>query len=217
MQTHTTASGNNGSDHDLEELARLERRLFAHRHAATTIQSAGETSDPPEAAATHGEALATLEEEAHELLCSAETGALLCRLQARTQAGSLTESQAAQVRELSRRRSEELDVPADVQASFTRLVNEPQEVWARAKHAGDWESFEPYLDRVVVLRQRALLRKPPADPYETLLDEYERGTSRAFFDSFDPMPPIADACGAAFDVAPYTHYLTEKFSAIYGL
>ena len=52
---------------DLAALDKLQRHLFAHRHAQTSIAFAGETSDPANATAARAEAMATLEEEAHDL------------------------------------------------------------------------------------------------------------------------------------------------------
>jgi carboxypeptidase Taq len=170
---------------DLAALDKLEAHLFAHRHAMSSIMFAGETTDPANAGAARAEALATLEEEAHEFVCNAETGALLERLAAAAKAGELDEARAAQVRVLSRNRADQVDIPAEVAAGFARLTSEAQEAWVRAKGANDWKAFEPYLDRIVAARREmALMRKPGQDPYDTLLDEYERGTSRAFYDQF---------------------------------
>ena len=172
-------------EEDLRALDSLQAHLFAHRHATTSIMFAGETSDPAEAAAPRAEALATLEEEVHELLCSDATGDVLERLANAAEAGELDETRAAQVRVLCRERAERVDVPADVQASFAKLCCEAQSVWTRAKGENDWASFAPYLDRMVEsMRTIAKLRAPEDDPYDTWLDTFERGTSRAFYDRF---------------------------------
>ena len=172
-------------EEDLRALDSLQAHLFAHRHATTSIMFAGETSDPAEAAAPRAEALATLEEEVHELLCSDATGDVLERLANAAEAGELDETRAAQVRVLCRERAERVDVPADVQASFAQLCCEAQSVWTRAKGENDWASFAPYLDRMVEsMRTIAKLRAPEDDPYDTWLDTFERGTSRAFYDRF---------------------------------
>lgn len=172
-------------EEDLAALDALQAHLFAHRHATTSIMFAGETTDPAEAAAPRAEALATLEEEVHELLCRAETGELLERLGKAAEAGELDETRAAQVRVLGRERAERVDVPAGVQADFARLCCEAQSVWTRAKRENDWASFSPYLDRMVAsMRAIAELRRPGHDAYDTLLDDFERGTSRAFYDAF---------------------------------
>lgn len=170
---------------DLAALDKLQRHLFAHRHAQTSIAFAGETSDPANATAARAEAMATLEEEAHDYLCCATTGEFLERLQQAADAGELDETRAAEVRVLSRDRTDAVDVPADVAADFARLASEAQAVWTRAKVANDWGSFAPYLDRLVAARREmALMRAPEQDPYETLLDEYEHGSSRKFYDAF---------------------------------
>ena len=168
---------------DIAALEELERHLFAHRYAQIGIMSYGATIDPEAATADRGEALAILQEEDQALLCSPATGALLDRLSASR--ALLTPIQAAQVRILQRDRSHLVDVPPEVQGSLTRLTTEAEDVWRHAKAAGDWASYEPYLDRIVEkLREVAHYRDPHADPYDLWLDENEHGTSRAFYDRF---------------------------------
>ncbi len=168
---------------DLASLDELERHLYAHRYAQIGMSCYGATIDPAAATADRGEALAILQEEDQALLCSPETGALLERLSAAT--ALLTPQQAAQVRILQRDRASMVDVPPEVQSSFTRLTTEADDVWRRAKAAGDWAAFEPYLDRIVAkLREVAAYRNPGADPYDVWLDENEHDTNRAFYDRF---------------------------------
>ena len=168
---------------DITSLNELERHLYAHRYAQIGISCYGPTIDPEAAAADRGEAMAILQEEDQALLCSPETGAMLERLAA-SQA-LLSPTQAAQVRILQRDRAKLVDVPPEVQSSFTRLTTEAEEVWRKAKGAGDWNSFEPYLDRIVAgLREIANYRDPHADPYDLWLSEHEHDTNRAFYDTF---------------------------------
>lgn len=187
---------------DIAALDALERGLFAHRYAAVDINFNGETVDPPKGAAGRGEALAVLEQESHDLLCSAETGALLERLEQASAAGELDATHAAQARVLARDRADEVDVPGDVQADFTRLTNEAQHVWVAAKRGNDWDAFAPYLDRIVAaMRTIASLRSPGTDTYDAWLDYFEHGTSRAFYDRFfaqvkDAVVPLLDAIRA---------------------
>ena len=111
---------------DIAALNELERHLYAHRYAQIGMACYGATIDPAAATADRGEALAILQEEDQALLCSPETGALLDRLAAAT--ALLTPVQAAQVRILRRDRAALVDVPPEVQSSFTRLTNESDEV-----------------------------------------------------------------------------------------
>lgn len=168
---------------DLVSLEDLERHLYAHRYAAVGISCFNGTIDPPKSSRDSGEALAILEQEDHELLCSEATGAMLERLAAHEEV--LTDTQIAQVKILRRDRAALVDVPADEQAAFTRLTSEAFDVWRRAKIQGDWESFEPYLDRIVEsMRTIAGYKNPDADPYDVWLNENEHGTDTIFYDRF---------------------------------
>ena len=168
---------------DIAALEELERHLYAHRYARIGMECHGSTIDPEAASADRGEALAILQEEDQALLCSPETGALLERLSAAQ--ALLTPIQAAQVRILQRDRASMVDVPPEVQSAFTRLTNEASDVWVAAKNAGDWNGFEPYLDRIInSMREMAGYRAPGADAYDVWLDEFEHDTNQVLYDRF---------------------------------
>lgn len=168
---------------DIAALDSLERHLYAHRYAEAGIQSFNGTIDPVAASADSGEALAILEQEDHELICAPETGELLARLEAHDEL--LNETQRAQVRVLMRERATKVNVPSQLMADFTRATTESFAVWQRAKAANDWASFAPQLDHIVeLLREIAAYRNPSADPYDVLLDEFEHGRGRVFYDAF---------------------------------
>ena len=67
----------------------------------------------------------------------------------------------------------------------------------------DWESFAPYLDRIVEARLRmAAARDASRDPYDVWLDEYEPGCDAAFYDRFfsqvkDCVVPLLADCMAS--------------------
>lgn len=170
---------------DIAALAELERHLYAHRYAKTGISSYGPTIDPEAATSDRAEALAILEEEDQTLLCSPETGEMLERLSLPHVAQLLTPTQVAQVKILKRDRTALVDVPSDVQADFTRLCAESDAVWRKAKANNDWDSFAPYLDKIVAsMVHIAELRDDTKNPYDLWLDHFEHGTDRAFYDSF---------------------------------
>lgn len=170
-------------EEDLAALAHIERRLYAHRYAATEIETFGETIDPPKVTADRGEVLSVLVEEDHELLSDPKVGGMLERLGSRSD--ELEPTVAAQVRVLTRDRHELVSVSAQDQAKLVRLQTEAYEVWLKAKANDDWRSFAPYLDRLVSLKRKiARGMNPDADPYDTLLGIYEPGANRAFYNSF---------------------------------
>lgn len=168
---------------DLAALDDLERHLYAHRFAETGISCYLETIDPPAASADAGEALAILEQEDHEIICSEATGALLERLAAHEEV--LDDTRRAQIRVLARDRAKIVDIPSEEQAAFSRLTTESFDVWRRAKGASDWNSFAPYLDRILEdMRRIAGYRDASADPYDLWLAEFEQGRDRSFYDPF---------------------------------
>lgn len=170
-------------DADVDALNALERHLFAHRYAEIGMDVYGLTIDPPHAMDDRAEALSVLQEEDRNQLCSTRMGATLDRLTAN--ADRLDDTTRAQVRVLRRDRKRLACVPAEDQAALSKLTNEADFVWRRAKQADDWASFEPYLDRIVALERKiAQERDPERDPYDVWLDENEQGTSRDFYDTF---------------------------------
>jgi carboxypeptidase Taq len=170
---------------DITHLDNLERHLYAHRYARSGIECYSASIDPAAAAVDTGEALATLAQENHELLCSPATGALLERL-SHPQAQTLMDAtHRAQVRVLKHDRAALVNVPATEQTALTLLTNEAQVVWRKAKQANDWAAFAPYLDRIVEsMRRIAGYRKPNASPYDVWLEEHERGHNQTFYDAF---------------------------------
>ncbi len=170
-------------EEDLATLASVERKLFAHRYASAELETFGECLDPPKATADRAEALAVLVEEDHELLSDAKVGGMLERLASRSD--QLEPLVAKQVQVLTRDRHQLVSVPASMQARLVHLQAESYDAWLAAKATNDWRSFAPYLDRMVSLKRKlATAINPDADPYDTLLDIYEPGTNRAFYNKF---------------------------------
>ena len=168
---------------DMEALDSLERTLFSLGYAMGEIGSLGPVIDPPKATEERAEALATLQQASVEALCDPAVGALLDRLEQEPELVGKT--RMSQIKILKRDRAALVDVPAEEQAEFSRLTVEANDVWRRAKPANDWESFAPYLDRIVAaLKSMAAKKDAEKDPYDVWLNEYEWGTDRAFYDRF---------------------------------
>ena len=167
----------------VSRLDALEHELYAYSYAMSQINFAGETQDPPLAAADRGEALAQLDMLYHNRLCSQSTHELLEELSSK--ADELSCQQQAEVRILSREYSSAADIPASESAEFTRLLCAANNVWHEAKTNNDWESFAPYLDKIVeTLIRFANYKDSSRNAYDVWLDEFEPGTSREFYDAF---------------------------------
>ena len=110
-------------------------------------------------------ALSTTE---HELLADDDVREWLATLDD----ASLTDDQAAVVREVRREHERRAAVPADLAGEISEVAAENQEVWQAAKADDDFERFAPRLARIRDLqRERAAHIDPDKSPYEVLYED----------------------------------------------
>lgn len=168
------------------DLRALERELWCQEYLMKISEFDGATVAPEKGAAARGEALGYLAAKNHALLTSDASRAITRAVLDAMAAGDITDDQvAAEARVLERDQREAAAIPEEEAVAFTKLVVEADAVWHRAKLANDWASFEPYVDRLVdMLKRRATYLDPARDPYDVLLDQYERGLTAAQFDAF---------------------------------
>jgi carboxypeptidase Taq len=71
-------------------------------------------------------------------------------------------------------------VPTELTAELTKAYSESYAVWVKARENSDFERFRPSLERMLELRLRYVeCFAPYDDPYDVLLDDYERGMPTA--------------------------------------
>jgi carboxypeptidase Taq len=146
---------------------------------------------PRGGATTRGEHLATVGRLAHELFVRDEIGELLDAA-ANDLDGAEPDSDDACLVSVTRRDWEKARrVPPDLQAEMTRLASEAVEAWTVARADDDYAGFRPWLDRTLELKRRYVACFPPTDdPYDVLLDDFERGMRtdevRQVFDRLEP-------------------------------
>ncbi len=105
---------------------------------------------------------------------------------------------------------------------MTKLASEAVEAWTIARADDDYESFRPWLDRTLELKRRYVDCFPPADdPYDPLLDDFERGMRteevRRVFDRLEPaLRELVLAAGEeddeAFVTGPYPQPTQHELS-----
>ncbi|MDY4040981.1 MAG: carboxypeptidase M32 [Collinsella sp.] len=168
------------------DLRALERELWTQEYLMKISEFDGATVAPEKGADARGEALGYLAAKNHALLTGERARGLVRDAQAAIEQDSITDPQLAdEVRVLARDQREATAIPEEDEVAFTRLVCEADAVWHKAKNASDWESFEPYVDRLVAaIKHRAACIDPARDPYDVMLDQYERGLTAKQFDAF---------------------------------
>lgn len=76
-------------------------------------------------------------------------------------------------------------IPMDEYVDYQKIQSKASTVWEQAKHDNDYEAFKPYLKKLIdYTRKFALYYAPDKDPYDTLLDQYEKGLNQKTLDVF---------------------------------
>ncbi len=72
-------------------------------------------------------------------------------------------------------------LPPQFVEELSRTAVIAEQAWAHARRTNDFPTFEPYLKKMIDLKQRQVqyLGTPGTEPYDTLLDEYEPGMTAA--------------------------------------
>jgi carboxypeptidase Taq len=162
-----------------------------------------QTMMPRQAAAHRGlqaEAIATL---AHRLRTDPAYGEMLARLSESDLARHGSAEVRATIRLLHRDFTRQARVPERLVGTLAKTCVEAQHAWVAARAESSWSRLEPWLQQVFDLkRELAACRMPAADPYDSLLDEYEpggewRSIAAVFTRLRAALVPLAQACADA--------------------
>ncbi|MFN8188647.1 MAG: carboxypeptidase M32 [Gaiellales bacterium] len=135
---------------------------------------------PRGGAAPRAEQLATMRRVVHERFTDDEVGRLLEELRPYEESLPHDSNEASLVRVARREYEKARRVPADLAAELARAASDGHEVWLRARAESDFPRFLPALERNVELKHRYIdCFEPAAEPYDTLLDDYEEGATAA--------------------------------------
>lgn len=167
----------------LEKLNALEKKKAAYAHAMGLISYDAVTGAPLGGAACRGETLAVLSQEEYRLKAGPETQELLAFLAG---CGQALPPQAARRVEILRQELDETRcIPPEEYAAYQKLLNDAEAVWHEAKGKSDFDSFAPYLKKIIDTQIRfAAYSAADKDPYEYYLDRYEPGMDVKALDAF---------------------------------
>lgn len=164
-----------------EKLAQLKEKLGEVAdigYAASVLSWDQQVNMPPAGNEARGQQLATLSKIAQEKFISDEVGRLIEDLKQELDGADADE--AALVRVAARNYDKAKRVPPSFIAEQAIVTSKAFEAWMEARSKSDFSIFQPHLERVVELVHKYISFFPPADhPYDTLLDDYERGMKTA--------------------------------------
>ncbi len=170
----------------LARLEEIQRTCHAYTHALSVLNYDGATVAPEKSARGRAETGAVLGGVVYDLLTGSELQGILEFLAARP--AELTAEQRRQVELLKESFDQTACIPREEYLAYTRLQTEADAVWHRAKPANDFAAFAPCLEQLIDYNRRfALYYKPDRDPYETMLDQFEKGVTVEGLDGFFSM------------------------------
>jgi carboxypeptidase Taq len=109
-----------------------------------------------------------------------------------------------------------INVPQEEYLAYQKLINDSQLIWEDAKKNNDYNSFKGNLKKIVEYNKKfALYYDKEANPYDTLLDDYEEGMSMKEYDTFfnalkkDLVPFVKEVLAAKKE--NYSEFINNSF------
>lgn len=200
------------------------RELATIHSAAATLGWDQETYLPPAAAAHRADQLAWISARAHELATSDDWRRALEDAEESDDGGD--EKRGTNLRLLRREYDRASRLPVSLVERETAATSLAKHAWADARKHSDFSRFAPHLETIVSLaREKADLWGYEGEPYDALLEGYERATSTAevatLFDAMLPALREISAAAVAKSTArpvhlPSSHWPEEKQKLLNG-
>ena len=166
------------------------KKKQAYRHVMGVMNYDMETAMPKGGAEDFAKTMGVLSEEVYKMETSEELKALVRELyEHRDELDEITRREVEEHQESIAR----IDcIPMEEYVDYDTTVSMASSVWRKAKQENNYKLFEPYLKKIIEYNRKfALYYAPDKDPYDTLLDEYEKGMTKEKLDAF--FAQIADA------------------------
>src|ERR671936_1261676 len=163
-----------------ERLRVLLVEIYDLERVASLLAWDQETMMPAAGAPARAEQRATIGRAAHERLVSDELGTLLDELRSEEESLPYESDEASLIRVARRDHEKARRVPAELRAELLREGALGLGAWLEARERRDFEVLRPHLERTLELKRRYVeCFEPAGDPYDVLLDDYERGLTTA--------------------------------------
>ena len=164
----------------LEQMKRLDGDVYRLDCISAALEWDQETYMPDEAVNERAAQVALINGLQHEKLIHPEWDKLFDEMgySGEEMPQGLSDADAAFLRETYKRRRKKVRVSQSLVEELASRTSLSQSAWARARKDNDFAAFAPHLEKIIELQKEyADAVAPDADPYDTLLDEYEPGAS----------------------------------------
>src|SRR4030042_2086675 len=168
---------------------KAQSREIAHLHSIQELLFWDQrTQIPPKGHAHRAAQLAFLAKWIHARQTDAQWEERLARVEAYGLVHDPEGIEAVNVREWRRTYNRTGKIPQDLAVALAQAGAEGETAWEIARPKNDWQTFKPYLARLLYLkRQEAEALGYAQEPYDALLDDYEPGAHAAGL-----APPFAE-------------------------
>ena len=167
----------------VEALKKHQAVSAAYGHAMNVIFHDASTAAPKGSWEGRGKTMGILSEITYQLATDPENGKLLSFLEAN--ADELDEQTRREVEVLRKSYDQTQRIPKDEYIAYSVLMNEAQNAWEKAKNTTDFDTFAPYLEKIVEFNRKfAGYYDADKAPYDALLNEYEEGMNMQTLDAF---------------------------------
>ncbi|MCK5811534.1 MAG: carboxypeptidase M32 [Clostridiales bacterium] len=198
----------------LQKLKELEQIQYAYQYAMGVTSFDGNTVAPKNSYKARGQAMSVLSGETYKKFINNEVKELLYGLQEKKKeldfvSNRKVEKYIEEYEKISK-------IPIKEFMEFTKLRNESNHSWEQAKTNDDFDSFAPYLTKIIEFNKRfANYRKPEKKAYDVLLDDFEKGMEMDDIDKFfeqlkkDVVPSIKEVVSKSAKIRD--DFLNRKF------
>lgn len=158
-----------------ENLCAVAREIALLSSAASVLGWDQETYLPPMGVHYRAQQLALLETRAHELATGTRFRKLLDRAESEKSRNATRPN--ANLREWRHHLERACRIPASLVAQLSEASSLAKQAWSEARKKSDFPQFAPHLKKLIELtRAKADLLGYPDEPYDALLESYERGS-----------------------------------------
>ncbi len=167
----------------LAKMNELEAAQQAYNHAMGVLSLDGETAAPRNAAKGRGQTFAYLSGVTYQLLVNDQVREVLETVLSATEGVTPVEKRRAEL--LKEDYDDMTRIPMEEFIAYSALSNEASAVWHDAKVNNDYPLFAPYLEKLIEYQRRfASYKDDKRHPYDVMLDNFEKGSSRETLDPF---------------------------------
>lgn len=165
------------------EIIQLKENLYEYLKKISHLEEAVSvitwdlrTGAPKKGVSQRGEVIGSLSAEIFNLSTSSELKNMLKALRKEEIWQQLDVMTKKSVQECEKTLKQFENIPADAYKDFVVLTAQAEAVWEEAKEISDFQSFQPYLEKIVAYqRQYTEWKGYEGNKYNALLDDYEPG------------------------------------------